>query len=70
MFDVFRSGPFRDAQLGELRRSGGYWKGGLVVAPCGTFRLALAGGRALPDPAALALAKELPDRFTSLVPTI
>jgi hypothetical protein len=70
MFGLFRSGPFHDAQLGELRRKGGYWKGGLIVAPCGTFRLALAGGRALPDPAALGLAKELPARFTSLVPTI
>jgi hypothetical protein len=30
----------------------------------------LAGSRALPDLAALVLAKELPDRFTSLVPTI
>jgi hypothetical protein len=30
----------------------------------------LAGGRASPDPTALSLAKELPDRFTSLVPTI
>jgi hypothetical protein len=70
MFGLFRSGPFRDGQLGELRRSGGYWKGGIVVAPCGRFLLALAGSRALPDPTALDLAKELPGRFTSLIPKI
>jgi hypothetical protein len=49
---------------------GGYWKGGLVVAPGRTLRSALAGSRALPDPTALELTKELPDRFTSLIPTI
>lgn len=70
MFGLFRSEPFRDAQLGELRRSSGKWKGSLVVAPCGTFRLALGGSREAPDPIALRLAKELPDRFKSLMPEI
>jgi len=70
MFGLFKSEPFRDGQLGEFRRSGGYWKGSLVVAPCGTFRLALAGSREAPDPIALGLAKELPDRFKSLMPKI
>ena len=70
MFGLFKSEPFRDGQLGELRRSGGYWKGSLVVAPCETFRLALAGSREAPDPIALGLAKELPDRFKSLMPKI
>src|SRR5258707_13790178 len=70
MFGLFKSEPFRDGQLGEFRRSGGYWKGSLVVAPCGTFRLALAGSREAPDPVALGLAKELPDRFKSLMPKI
>ena len=70
MFGLFKSGPFRDGQLGELHRSGGYWKGKLVVVPCGMFRLALAGSREAPDPIALGLAKELPERFKSLMPQI
>ena len=36
----------------------------------GFFRLALVGSRQAPDPIALALAKELPDRFESLMPKI
>jgi hypothetical protein len=70
MLGLFKSKPFRDEQLGEFRRSGGYWKGSLPVAPCGTFRLALVGSREAPDSIALALAKELPDRFKSLIPKI
>jgi hypothetical protein len=70
MFGVSKSEPFRDGQLGELRRSGGCWKGSLAVVPCGVFRLALAGSREAPDPVALGLAKELPDRFKSLMPKI
>jgi hypothetical protein len=70
VFGLFKSQPFRDDVLGELRRAGGYWKGSAFVAPCGTFRLALAGSREAPAPIALALARELPDRFTSLMPAI
>lgn len=70
MFGLFKSEPFRDGALGELRRAGGYWKGSVFVAPCGTFRLALAGSREAPAPLALALARELPNRFTSLMPAI
>jgi hypothetical protein len=70
MFGLFKSEPFQDADLGELRRSGGYWRGSLELRPCGTFRLALNGNREKPDQAALGLAKELLDRFPSLVPEI
>ena len=70
MLGPFKSKPFRDEQIGEFRRSGGYWKGSLLVAPVGTFRLALVGSREAPDPIALALAKELPGRFKSLMPKI
>lgn len=70
MFGLFRSEPFPDGQLGLFRRSGKYWKSSLVVAPCGTFRLALAGSRKAPDLIALGLAKELPERFESLMPNI
>lgn len=61
---------FRDEQLGELLRRGHYWKGSLPVPPCGTFGLALAGSREAPDLVGLALAKELPQRFTSLMSAI
>ena len=70
MFGLFKSKPIQDEQLGGLRRSGGNWRGSLALAPCGTFRLSLAGRREAPDPLALALAKELPDRFKSLMPEI
>ena len=49
MFGLFKSEPVRDVQLGELRRSGGHWKGSLELVPCGTFRLSLAGSRKAPD---------------------
>ena len=67
MFGLSKSTTYRDEQLGELRRSGKYWKGEIVVEPCGTFRLILGGGRETPDPVALGLAKELPHRFKSLM---
>ena len=70
MFGLFKPKAFRDDQLGDFRRSRRYWKGYVVLAPCGTFRLPLAGNREGPDPAALALAKELPERFDALKPSI
>ena len=70
MFGLFKSEPVRDGQLGELRPSGGHWRGSLELVPCGTFRLSLAGSRKAPDSAALRLAKELPGRFKALMPTI
>lgn len=70
MFGLFKSEPFRDEKLGELRRSRGYWRGSLPIKPCGTFRLALAGNNRLPDPVFVGLARELPDRFKSLMPEI
>src|SRR5260370_12217355 len=70
MFGLFEPANFRDGQIGELRRSGKYWKGELTIAPCGRFRLALAGGRETPDATALELAKELPQLFESLAQSI
>jgi len=70
MFGLFKSAPVQDAQLGELQRSGGGWKGHLELAPCGTFRLLLAGSRKAPDATALGLAKELTGRFKALMPEI
>jgi len=70
MFGLFKSEQFLDAELGELRRSAGYWKGGLELTPCGAFRLALTGSRKAPDPTAVGLAKELRERFKFLMPEI
>ena len=66
----FTSDPYHDAQLGELRRSAGHWKGRLTLAPLGTFRLSVSGSRTAPDAAALTLAKGLPGRFKDLMPQI
>jgi hypothetical protein len=70
MFGLFKPKLFRDEKLGELRRSGRYWKGSLVLTPCGTFHLAIAGSRIAPDSISLRLAKELSDWFKSLLPKI
>ena len=70
MLGLFGSKSLHDSQLGELRRSGRYWKGSLDVIPCGTFPLALVGGNEGPNPNALALAKELPGRFSSMMQRI
>ncbi len=70
MFGPFTSKAFRDGQLGYFRRSRGYWKGDLALAPRGTFHLSLIGDREAPDPLGLRLAKELQERFTILMPNI
>jgi hypothetical protein len=67
VFRLFKSEPFQDEDLGEFHRSDGLWKGSIILAPCGTFRLSLAGSRQAPDPFALNLAKELPDRVQALL---
>ncbi len=69
MFGLFKSKPYQDPQLGEFHRSGGYWKGSIVLAS-GTFGLLLAGDRDAPDPRAIEVARELRERFPSLVSPI
>jgi hypothetical protein len=62
MFGLFKSPPFSHAQLGELRRKGGLWRGtvGLdeVRAP-----LAIHGPRSSPAPQALEIARTVPARY-------
>lgn len=67
---LFRSTPQRDSQLGELNRSGRYWRGSIVLAPLENFRLSLAGDSAAPQSKAIELAKELRERFPSLMAQI
>jgi hypothetical protein len=70
MFGLFRTEPYQEPQLGEFHRSGRYWKGSVILAPPGAFRLTLAGTREAPRPQAIKLAKELCERFPSLIPLI
>ncbi|MFN0058062.1 MAG: DUF6985 domain-containing protein [Planctomycetota bacterium] len=70
MFGLFKSQPFRDAQLGELVRSRGYWRGSLPQDGDSVIPLVLAGGRSQPDPRALSLARDLPQISVRLRPAI
>ena len=62
MFGMFKSPPFSDAQLGEIRRMRGMWRGtidlGEIRAP-----LALPGSRSAPDPQALDIARAVPSAY-------
>jgi hypothetical protein len=62
MFGLFKSAPFCDPSLGELVRSRGLWRG-TIRLDSGVTPLALAGTRTAPDPAALAVARELPTQL-------
>jgi Domain of unknown function (DUF6985) len=62
MFGLFKSAPFSDPSLGELVRSRGLWRGAIHL-DSGLTPLALAGTRTAPDPAAVAVAREVPTRF-------
>ena len=52
IFDVFKAPVVADAQLGELRRTRGLWRGAILLGEA-TVPLALSGPRAAPDPHAL-----------------
>jgi hypothetical protein len=62
MFGLFKSPPFSDPLLGELRRTRGIWRGavglGAVKVP-----LAIHGPRSSPDPQALEIARTVPSRY-------
>jgi hypothetical protein len=62
MFGLLKSTPFSDPALGELVRSHGLWRG-TIPLDSGLTPLALAGTRTAPDPAALAVARELPTQL-------
>lgn len=70
MFGLFKSAPFIDPQLGELRRSRGAWRGTLVLDANSTVPLILAGSRAAPDPEALRVGRSIPTEFASWRPVI
>jgi hypothetical protein len=64
MLGLFKSARFSDPTLGEFVRSGGLWRGAIRL-DSGLTPLALAGTRAAPDPAALAVAREVPTQFVA-----
>ena len=69
MFGLFKSAPFVDPQLGELRRSSSMWRGTLLLGDA-RVRLVLSGSRAAPDPKALSVARSISSDFPSWRPTI
>ena len=70
MFGLFKSQPFRDAQLGEFVRSRGQWRGSLSFGATTVAPLVLAGDRSRPDPRAVALARDLSRIVRRLEPAI
>jgi hypothetical protein len=70
MFSLFRSAPFVDEQLGEFRRSGGAWRGMLVLDGAVSVPLVVSGSRTAPDPAALRVARSVPSELPSWRPVI
>jgi hypothetical protein len=70
MFGLFRTAPYYDAVLGDLKRSGRRWRVSLSLGPYGVVELSVSGGRSRPDSAGLALARELPEKYAALRPEI
>jgi hypothetical protein len=64
MFGPFKSAPFSDPQLGELRRTGGLWRGALLLGKA-KVPLALSGSRTAPDPQALNVARSIPPSYAT-----
>lgn len=69
MFGLFKSASFVDPQLGELRRSGGRWRGTFLLEGK-KVPLVVSGARAVPDAAALDVARSIAASFPSWRPTI
>ena len=62
MFGMLKSPPFSDAQLGELRRKGGMWRGTISLGGV-RVPLALPGSRSSPNPQALDIARSIPSDY-------
>jgi hypothetical protein len=70
MLGIFKTPPYHDEVLGDLKRSGRHWKGSLPLSPHGTVELIVSGNRSSPDSHSLALARDLPERYEALRPVI
>jgi hypothetical protein len=66
VFGLFKTAPYHDEVLGDLKRSGRHWKGSLSLGPNGTVHLIVSGRRSRPDSTSLALARELPEKYATL----
>lgn len=69
MFDLFRTKPIVDPQLGELRRSRGAWRGTLMLDGR-PVPLVVAGSRSGPEPEALRLARSVSAGYPTWQPEI
>jgi hypothetical protein len=63
MFGFFKARKYSDIELGELSLEKGYWRGVIVLDPCGEIPLAIAGNKDGPDAQALAEAYRLRSNF-------
>lgn len=70
MFSFFKSPPFIDPQLGELRRSRGRWRGILNLDTESQVPLVLSGGRSAPDAEPLRIARSIPTDYPTWQPII
>src|SRR5262245_8642329 len=70
MFGWFKSPQCRDAQLGALARSRGYWRGSLTLDGRVHVPLTLSGTRSAPDAQAVAVAREVTTQFSLWRPAI
>jgi hypothetical protein len=66
LFDVLRSKPYEDQQLGVLKRARGRWKGSINLPNGGAVTLLLSGDRTRPDERSILLGRELPQRYLGL----
>ena len=66
MFGIFKTPPYQDEVLGDLKWSGRHWKGSIRLAPHGTVELIVSGSRSSPDSDSLALVRDLPKRYAGL----
>ncbi|HJQ57269.1 MAG TPA: hypothetical protein VJ890_10205 [Vineibacter sp.] len=58
MFEFFKSTPYDDPQLGQLRRTGGAWRGTIDLGGT-SIALVVDGSRKTPDAAALRIARTI-----------
>lgn len=70
MFSLFKAPTFTDPTLGELRRSGGAWRGTIALDTGRAAPLVVAGSRSAPDASALAIARTLRADYPSWRPAI
>lgn len=70
MFGLFKSDPYTDSDLGTFIRSGGKWRGRIVLPGVGERPVTLSGGRKQPASESLDLARQLPAQYGYLLPDI